>query len=76
MDPVIVDEVNMDDDQHAIFLPRLRERAYKIAVDVSATNFGQMLLKQVENIVYVTEKTAKWSCTPDAYGNTIYYHLI
>lgn len=68
MDSVIADEVNFDDEQRTEFMPKVMERVYKFTVDVSATQFGQSLLKQSEKLLWITEKTAKWSCPSESGG--------
>lgn len=74
MDSVIVDEINnLNDDEGTNFMPKMKERAYNIAVSVSTTNVGQLLFKQLDNIFWITEKTAKWSCTPDLYGTFAFF---
>lgn len=63
----IADEVNFDEDQSTQFIPKLMERAYKLSVSTSATELGQFGLKQLDKILWVSEKTAKWSCR-ESYG--------
>lgn len=63
-----IDEVNVDDAQSKKFVPQLMERGKKVAVEVSATSVGQLVLKQSDNLLWITEKTAKWSCPPEPRG--------
>lgn len=68
----IADEVNFDEDQSTQFIPKMMERAYKFTVNTSATDVGQFGLKQLDRILWVFEKTAKWSC-PESYGTFAFF---
>lgn len=63
----IDDEVNFDEDQSTQFIPKVMEGAYNFSVNTSATDLGQFGLKQLDRILWVFEKTAKWSCR-ESYG--------
>lgn len=68
MAPVIIDELYLDGDQSKNFVPKMMERAQNFSVEVSAMNVGQFLLKQSDKILWIAEKTAKWSCPSEPFG--------
>lgn len=70
MGAVITDDVNLDEEQSQppSFLTNVMDGAYSIAVNASTTSFGQSLLKQSDKVLWITEKTARWICPPEAYG--------
>lgn len=76
MAPVIIDELILDGDQSQNFIPKMMERAQNISVAVSAMNVGQFLLKQSDKILWIAEKTAKWSCPSEPFGKRIHLSLL
>lgn len=72
MAPVIIDELYLDGDQSKNFVPKMMERAQNFSVEVSAMNVGQFLLKQSDKILWIAEKTAKWSCPSEPFGKRIH----
>lgn len=75
----VYDPVNDDDDDilyenpektHLISI--VKGKVFDSAVCVSSTHLGQFAIKQIDNLLWSAEKTAKWSCGPEEMGECDY----
>lgn len=53
-----VDEEHLND----TYSPSWKEQAQKVAVRLSSTWIGQLVIRQGDRLLWSLEKTAKWSC--------------
>lgn len=70
----VFDTVNDDDilitenGEKTDLMAAVKDRVFDSAVRVSSTQLGQLFIRQIDNLLWSAEKTAKWSCTPEEMG--------